>query len=461
MALQSLDNIISAISAMKTFRADWNKVSGAAAYTAGRAYEIASLGGFPVGTTYPGVANVAQTYQDLTGDGTNAFGIPHGGNVMNDVKHLLSMSALGTAATAVPCTLMLCDFLMGYSAINTNLAISQTVTASSNSGLYLTLTVDYPTFTKVRFTTTTTLPTGLSLATDYWIVRVDATHCRVATTLNNAIAGTVIAYTDAGTGTHTMTIQTQGFVNSNVTTFSSSTGLLATYTNDFTNYTQVRFSNSGGALPTGIAALTDYWLIRQSSTTAKIATSLVNAVAGTYINWTDNGTGVTTMTVQIPRYTDGKGVRAFLVARATTGANANNISYGYTNQNGTTNKVNPVTVAATVSAIVPHIIHSGIAANNYTPFLPLASGDTGMRNCEGVGFSAATGSASTAALVLVKPLAVIPIGVAGLLTEKDLLNQIPSLPRIYDSACLGFIILPFANLAAATTLLGHTEFVYG
>lgn len=461
MAIQSMDNAIAAMSAGRLSRYDFNKITGAAAYTAGRSYDLATLGGSPVATAYPGVANVAQTYQDLTGDGTAAFGIPHGGNVAALIKHLNSMSLVATAATGVPSVLWLCDFLMGYPAINTNLAISQTFTASSSSGLLLTFATDYPTFSKVRFTTTTTLPTGLSLATDYWIVRAGATTCRVATTLANAIAGTVIAYTDGGTGTHTMTIQTQGFVNSNVATFSSSTGLLATYTNDFTTYTQVRFSNSGGALPTGLVAATDYWLIRQGATSAKIATSLANAVAGTAIAWTDNGTGTTTMTVQIPRYTDGKGVRAFLTARATTGANANNLSYAYANQAGTTNRVNPVTVASTVSAIVPHIIHSGVAANNYGPFLPLASGDYGMQNCEGVGFSAATGSASTAALVLVRPLMQIPIGVAGVLTMMEFFNQFPSLPKIYDTACLNFLLLTQANTAASTTFIGHVETLWG
>lgn len=84
---------------------------------------------------------------------------------------------------------------------------SGTVTASSSSGLLLTYTNDFGTWARVRFTTTDTLPTGLSVDTDYWTVRVNATTCRVATSLVNAIAGTVIAYADAGTGTHTMTLQ--------------------------------------------------------------------------------------------------------------------------------------------------------------------------------------------------------------------------------------------------------------
>ena len=80
----------------------------------------------------------------------------------------------------------------------------QTFTASDSSGLLLTYTNNIPNYHRVRFTTTTTLPTGLSTGTDYFIIKVSDTTCRVATSRANAIAGTAIAYTDAGTGTHTV-----------------------------------------------------------------------------------------------------------------------------------------------------------------------------------------------------------------------------------------------------------------
>jgi hypothetical protein len=46
------------------------------------------------------------------------------------------------------------------------------------------------------------LPAGLSAATDYYVVKYDADNFRLATTLTNAWAGTVINITGAGTGTH-------------------------------------------------------------------------------------------------------------------------------------------------------------------------------------------------------------------------------------------------------------------
>ena len=58
--------------------------------------------------------------------------------------------------------------------------------------------------TRVRLTTTTTLPAGLALATDYYVIKVTDSTFKLATSYANAIAGTAINITDAGTGTHTM-----------------------------------------------------------------------------------------------------------------------------------------------------------------------------------------------------------------------------------------------------------------
>ncbi len=58
---------------------------------------------------------------------------------------------------------------------------------------------------KGRLTTATTLPAGLALSTDYWVIRVDANNFKFASTLAHAQDGTTINITDRGTGTHTFT----------------------------------------------------------------------------------------------------------------------------------------------------------------------------------------------------------------------------------------------------------------
>lgn len=57
----------------------------------------------------------------------------------------------------------------------------------------------------VQLTTTGTLPAGLSLLTDYWIIKVSANTFRLATSLDDALDGTYVSFTDNGTGTHTYT----------------------------------------------------------------------------------------------------------------------------------------------------------------------------------------------------------------------------------------------------------------
>jgi len=57
----------------------------------------------------------------------------------------------------------------------------------------------------VQFTTSTSLPTGISTSTNYYVVPITNATYKVATSLANAIAGTYIAYTDTGTGNQTAT----------------------------------------------------------------------------------------------------------------------------------------------------------------------------------------------------------------------------------------------------------------
>lgn len=86
-------------------------------------------------------------------------------------------------------------------------AFSETFTASAGTDeLAVARTGGYYTGDLIRTSTTTTLPAPLQINTDYYVVRVSATKIKLAETLNEAFAGTVIDITDAGTGTHTATL---------------------------------------------------------------------------------------------------------------------------------------------------------------------------------------------------------------------------------------------------------------
>lgn len=62
------------------------------------------------------------------------------------------------------------------------------------------LTADGP----VRFSTTGTLPGGLAVDTDYWLIKVDADTLKVASSFLNALDGTAINLSDTGSGTHSL-----------------------------------------------------------------------------------------------------------------------------------------------------------------------------------------------------------------------------------------------------------------
>lgn len=288
MALTGSDDLISSISDGRSFRWDWNKITGAAAYTAGRWYDFSSLNGSPVANAWAGTALNWRTCDETTGNGTQIFGIPHGGNVTPDIKHLVYMSAMTAVATGVPGTLMLVD-MQGY----------------------------WP---------------GIS---------------------NNTTAAQTLV------GTPTL------------------------------------------------------------------------------------------------RYTNGAGCRLLWVQTAAAGATAQNISLSYTDQAGNTGNALPVTVSMTASAIAGHISHSGTAANNYGPFLPLANGDSGVQNVASVTFSAA--NTGTGALCLVRPIFSMPITAASIMVERDLVNQLYSLPVIKDGACLTWLYFAGAATGANTNFYGALE----
>ncbi len=159
------------------------------------------------------------------------------------------------------------------------------------------------------------------------------------------------------------------------------------------------------------------------------------------------------------RYSNGAGCRLYFVQTVAAGATISNLSVSYTDQGGAAGTL-PYTVSMTASATVGQISHSGIAGNNYGPFLPLANGDTGVQNVNSVTFSAAMG-AGTGALCMARPLLTIPLVTAGIASERDLLNQLPSLPRVADGACLVWLYFAGAATAASSNFFGSLEYVWG
>lgn len=291
MGFTSMDDLVSEITSGKFMRSDWNKITSGT-FAAGRWYDFSGFNGTPIANAFAGTGLAWRTCDETTGNGTQIFGLPNGGNVSTDTKHILNVSAITGVATGVPSQLMLVDLQGYWPGISNNSAVAQTLT-----------------------------------------------------------------------GTPTL------------------------------------------------------------------------------------------------RYTNGAGCRLFWVQTSAAGATAQNIAVSYSNTVPTSGRTLPVTVAMTASGIVSHISHSGTAANNYGPFLPLASGDTGVSTVATVTFSAA--NTGTGALCLARPLLTLPLTTASVAAERDLLNQLPSLPRVMDGACLTWLYFAGALTATNTNFYGAVEFGWG
>jgi hypothetical protein len=217
--IASNDQLINALSLGQTFRSNWGKnFNPTAAAVANEWHTLFRGAGNPAADA---IFNTGTTlvFNPLKDDTASAGCIPHGGAVQTSYyKYLLSGSAVSAAATVVPGTLALVDVIGWYrktpitsvaaDATTNTLGQSDTFTAATSDICTYTSTVNRPanilTGTRVRVSTTTTLPAGLAAATDYYVIRLSDTTFSLATSYANAIAATAIDITSTGTGTHTV-----------------------------------------------------------------------------------------------------------------------------------------------------------------------------------------------------------------------------------------------------------------
>lgn len=158
-------------------------------------------------------------------------------------NQVLSTDGSGTLswATGLSSSLNQYNVTIGNSsntAASTNTNLLGDAKASTNSAT-VTITIASPgvvshtshglqTGDKVYLTTTGALPTGLTASTTYYVVKVDANSYSLATTLDNAAAGTKINTTGSQSGTHTA--NTGGITNVIETVANTGTGTFNTVT---------------------------------------------------------------------------------------------------------------------------------------------------------------------------------------------------------------------------------------
>jgi len=172
---------------------------------------------------------------------------------------------------------------------------------------------------------------------------------------------------------------------------------------------------------------------------------------------------VSCATASLPRYATGAGVQCFIVNTNATamGAATPTVALQYVNSAGVTGRQTPgVLPVCKTAAANGLILYSGTGAGKYGPFMPLQAGDAGVRFVTGIQQSVSYLSGEYA-IVFCKVLYTLPMTTIGVAAERDFMNQVPSLPRVYDGANIQFLLYSGANTPTNSAFYGHIDFAWG
>lgn len=161
-------------------------------------------------------------------------------------------------------------------------------------------------------------------------------------------------------------------------------------------------------------------------------------------------------TITLPRYENGLGVKAFVVAQGSYIGGAR-FKITYTNEKGVSGRESRW-ITSNSATQTASIISSGTNANAGFPFIPLQEGDKGIRSVESFQFENANGGIF--ALVLCAPIATTTIREINAPVEKDFFKDTGMASRrVYDGAYLNFLILPAGSIQSVV-IIGIVEIAW-
>ena len=313
------------------------------------------------------------------------------------------------------------------------------------------------TFQEISESTSITAATAAAGGSISGTVFTDTSHGSGRFTLGSLLSGTGVL-----TGTYITSLGTGTGANSGGTYNVSLSQTVTTQT-----ITAVQTANGiyhGGNVLPDVKHVLNASIFSAASTTAPAIMMLVDQVACIPIS------SVTTTTAQailgtqtLPRYADGSGLRAYLVPSIVMGAGTPTVRLNYTNPLGVSGRITPAAPSLPIvntTSPVGSIAYSGTGVGKYGPFLPLFSGDTGIQSVQSVEFSA-TMASGCMNLVICRPLLTLPITTVGVASERDLVNQLPSMPRIYDGAVLQWLMYAGAATPSNSAFYGSLDVAWG
>jgi hypothetical protein len=162
-------------------------------------------------------------------------------------------------------------------------------------------------------------------------------------------------------------------------------------------------------------------------------------------------------TLPLTRYTSGGGVQCMIVVASPMTQNGT-VTVNYTNSDGVSGRTS--TTGLLNSSVIGSIANISATSSSVfaaAPFIPLASGDRGIRSIESVTVSDSPGGLFNA--VLVKPLAHLQVRESGATAEKVMVLHSASCPKIEPNAYLNWVLS--AGSATAPSLRGFLQFAWG
>lgn len=252
------------------------------------------------------------------------------------------------------------------------------------------------------------------------------------------------------------------------------TPLASVYTGTDLNFIPTDDTWAEGALYHGgdVAPATKHFLSAGANVVAAagapwflMAIDMVGFVPLTTTNVSTTGTKTVTMTAigssaaKVDRYANGVGLRMFVAADTAMGANAPTCIINYLDQGGGAGATTSFT--STASMGIGGLLNTGAAANKWNPFLPLATGDTGVSDIVSLVWAGTAHASGTVIIGLCKPLWCIPVPATGLYTKVDFVNALPSLRQIKDGANIQFLMFQTGATSQYGTVFVDFDYAYG
>lgn len=249
-----------------------------------------------------------------------------------------------------------------------------------------------------------------------------------------------------------------------------------------TAFTAKAFDNTFvGSLPIGanvsplIRCLTNLWGVATAGATQPILVLYDRVVTYELCIFNNNANKALTNGATPPgaRYSSGtqRGLQCWVGCQLVFNATAQSFTlFTYANQAQTTGQVMncattltniTVSAAAQTANLGARIVSPNLTAAGTTtagPYMPLAAGDTGVTWLQNYTTSAATINTGSMVFVLGAPLFVLPLSVLNVVSMMDAVNMVSNLERVFDAACLSFLI--YFPVATGATITGGVEVVW-